>query len=141
MKKSLICLSVLVVIIVGPIFLSTSALSGMLKIDDKKVVTDESQLPEKARSFYSGRAKENLLGLRRSKPFSLPKSASPTGVVDTITILALRISFQIESPDDVSTTGNGSFDLRDTTQFLAQEGHLLDPARIISIILNRICGR
>ncbi len=128
MKKNLNYLVLLILVIAGPIIWSGPVSSKLLTFDKKMQVTDESRLPDKARSFYSGRAKENLLGLTRSKPFSLPKSASRAGAVDTITIIALRISFQTEVPNDPTTTGNGSFDLRDTIQFLAQEGHLLDPA-------------
>lgn len=116
------------------VFLLLAFLAGaagadrLLPITGRETVTDQLQSPGVAKCFTTGRARENLLGLERDTPFALPKAAIPDGVVDTITILAIRVDFTYEEPDDPMTTGRGTFDLRDTATFLAEEGYALDPA-------------
>ncbi len=100
----------------------------LLTINGRETVTDLPRSPGVPKCFTTGRAKENLLGLKRDAPYALPKAAIPDGVVDTITIMAIRVDFTYEDPDDPTTTGRGVFDLRDTATFLAQEGYALDPA-------------
>ena len=99
-----------------------------LTIERREIVPDKPSPEGCRRCFTTGRAKENLLNLKRDTPYALPKAALSAGVVDTITILAVRVDFTYEDPDDPTTTGLGAFDLRDTATFLAQEGHALDPA-------------
>jgi len=78
--------------------------------------------------FQSNVSQKNLLGLKRQTPYSLPEASSITIQPVTIKVLAARVTFQKEIPDDPTTTGDGTFDFRDTTQFKAEEGHLIDPA-------------
>jgi len=68
-------------------------------------------------------SQQNILGLKRNTPFGLPKS---TLQENTINMLAIRVEFVREDPDDPTTTGNGAFDLRDSTVFKEEHGHLLD---------------
>jgi M6 family metalloprotease-like protein len=83
--------------------------------------------------FKSDVSKKNLLGLDRPTPFSLPtgKNGVPLALIsvamDTLNVLALKVEFQREVPDNPKTTGDGTFDLRDFDQFLAEEGHYIDP--------------
>ncbi|MBP7462117.1 MAG: hypothetical protein KBA26_12585, partial [Candidatus Delongbacteria bacterium] len=64
-----------------------------------------------------------LAALEREHRFGLPRSALQSR---TLRILALRIEFQ---PDcESSSSGTGLFDLRDTLQFLNEEGHEFDRA-------------
>ena len=100
----------------------------LLTIDSRRTIQDDQGDPNCSRCFTSGRAKEQLLNLRRETPYSLPKAALPADLVDTITIMAIRVDFTYEEPDDPTTTSRGHFDLRDTAAFLAAEGHALDPA-------------
>jgi M6 family metalloprotease-like protein len=86
--------------------------------------------PEPLRSMVSAK---NLLGLDRDTPFGLPREKwggplAQSSQTDTIRVLALKIEFQTESPDDPTTTGNGNFDLRTYDQFVQEEGHYFDPA-------------
>lgn len=79
--------------------------------------------------FKSDVSRRNLLELERETPFSLPrlsKRAFPQ--TKTLKILAIRVEFQEEIPDDDRTTGNGLFDMRTQGEFLQQEGHLIDPS-------------
>jgi M6 family metalloprotease-like protein len=55
-------------------------------------------------------------------------SLSEAVLEDTIRILALKVEFQTETPDNGRTTGNGNFDLRTYEEFVSQEGHYIDPA-------------
>ncbi len=70
----------------------------------------------------------NLLGLDYSGKYGFPKQALSAEVPAVIRILAIKVEFPEETPDDPLTTGNGRFDLRTTEQFEAQEGHSIDPA-------------
>jgi M6 family metalloprotease-like protein len=83
--------------------------------------------PEPLRSMVS---QKNLLGLERETPYGLPKqnNLALDTQVDTVNILVLKIEFQMENPDDPTTTGNGNLDMRSYDQFLADEGHYFDPA-------------
>jgi M6 family metalloprotease-like protein len=114
--------------IIALIFLAGSAWGDkLLTIEGRQTIEDDPGAPDPPRAFWSGRAQERFLDLNRDNPFSLPKAALPAGLVDTITIVAIRVDFTYEDPDDPTTTGRGTFDLRDTATFLAQEGHALDP--------------
>ena len=82
------------------------------------------------RSQVSGK---NLLGLERPAPMALPEAKfgvplALSTVIDTLNILGLKIEFQKENPDDPNTTGDGTFDLRSYDQFVAEEGHYIDPS-------------
>lgn len=77
------------------------------------------------RSFVS---QKNLLGLKRKTPFGLPELSAEPAQVKTIRILAIRVEFEYENPDDPTTTGRGLLDMRDTLQFFQQEGHMIDPS-------------
>jgi M6 family metalloprotease-like protein len=46
----------------------------------------------------------------------------------TIRILAIRVQFKEELPDDPATTGDGWFDLRSYEEFYQEEKHIIDPA-------------
>ncbi len=100
----------------------------MLTIKERRIITDASGAASSGKGFYSPRAKERFLQLDRTAPFALPKNAIPSGTVDTITIIALRVAFAYENPDDPLTTGRGTFDLRSKEEFILQEGQGLDPA-------------
>ncbi len=80
------------------------------------------------KGFHSAISRRNILKLDREKPWMLPKAALKPGVKDTIKILALRVEFQYETPDDPLTTGRGFFDMRDTLTFKNEEGHMIDPS-------------
>ncbi len=71
--------------------------------------------------------------LERETEFGLPvaKGNLPLALssqIDTLNVLVLKVDFQQEVPDDPTTTGDGTFDLRSYEQFLQEEGHFLDPA-------------
>lgn len=92
----------------------------------KKVKLEKKQEPA-APEFKSGISQRNLLKLSRPSPVSLPFARVSTAAADTLRILALRVEFQKETPDDPTTTGRGVFDRRTQQQYFAQEGHLVDP--------------
>jgi len=78
-------------------------------------------------------SRKNLLKLERETEFGLPVSKNfvPLALssqIDTLNVLVLKVEFQRENPDDPTTTGDGTFDLRSYDQFLQEEGHFLDPA-------------
>ena len=83
---------------------------------------------EKTIDFKSAVSKRNLLNLERKSPFSLPYLAKGSIAPRTIKILAIRVQFKKEIPDDPATTGNGWFDLRSYEQFYLEEEHIIDPA-------------
>ena len=91
-------------------------------------------VPEKTYSaaaryeFHSAVSQNNLLGLQRKSLFSLPEPSSISAQPVTIRILAVRVTFLQEIPDDPSTTGDGTFDIRPFNQFIAEEQHEIDPS-------------
>jgi M6 family metalloprotease-like protein len=98
-----------------------------LSIEKRPVDTRDHRVVQSG--FYSQSAAQNILSLEREKPWSLPKlSAAAAPQVDTIRVLAMRLDFQYENPDDPLTTGRGKFDMRDTLTFFNQEGHMIDPS-------------
>jgi M6 family metalloprotease-like protein len=82
---------------------------------------------EKTIDFKSAVSNRNLLNLERKTPFSLPYLAKGSIAPRTIKILAIRVQFKKEIPDDPATTGNGWFDLRSYEQFYLEEEHIIDP--------------
>ncbi len=103
----------------------------MLRIRDKDTppFEEKSSRPIQSLGFISDVSQRNLLALERETPFSLPrlsKVAFPQ--TKTLRILAVRVEFEEEIPDDPRTTGNGLFDMRAQEEFLQEEGHLIDPS-------------
>lgn len=98
-----------------------------------KIITYPNDMPAGTIQFRSMVSQRNLLGLERETPFgpATHKNGIPIALasqVDTIRILALKIEFQTEDPDEPTTTGNGNYDLRSLDQFIEDEGHDFDPA-------------
>lgn len=104
--------------------LSTVAAAGQLQIRGKSRIMEEISRPQR-KCQVSDR---NLLGLDYSGNYGLPKQALSAEVPAVIRILAIKVEFPEETPDDPQTTGNGRFDLRTLEQFEAEEGHAIDPA-------------
>jgi M6 family metalloprotease-like protein len=103
----------------------------ILRMGDRKLLSFKEKpqrLKEKLR-FKNFVSEKNLLELKRESPFSLPRfaGASPK-TTKTLKLLAIRVEFQEEVPDDPLTTGNGLFDMRTQDEFYQQEGHLIDPS-------------
>jgi M6 family metalloprotease-like protein len=103
----------------------------ILRMGDKKLLSIEGKpqrLKEELR-FKNYVSEKNLLELKRESPFSLPRfaGASPK-TTKTLKLLAIRVEFQEEVPDDPLTTGKGLFDMRTQDEFYQQEGHLIDPS-------------
>ena len=101
--------------------------------DDGKIATRPNEVSPNYNRWRSMVSGKNLLNLERDAQFSLPKSKNgqPIGLQaqsDTLRLLALKIEFEPEDPDNPTTTGNGNFDLRTFDEFVAQEGHEFDPA-------------
>ncbi|HLG93346.1 MAG TPA: hypothetical protein VI546_00755, partial [candidate division Zixibacteria bacterium] len=108
------------------LLISSSAWGGHWHVKKVKL---EKREPVPAPEFKSAVSTKNLLQLSRPNPSALPFARSSTAAaVETLKILALRVEFQEEIPDDPTTTGSGAFDRRTQQDFLTQEGHLVDPA-------------
>jgi M6 family metalloprotease-like protein len=128
---NLISITETIVILLFFIGVSGANSEQVLQIQSKKVLTSNEELASSIQKsgFKSDVSRKNLLGLERKTPYSLPKLSkiafSPT---KTLRILGIRVEFEEEIPDDPRTTGNGLFDMRDTTEFKQQEGHLIDPS-------------
>ena len=92
---------------------------------------------DQVRRSISDVSQKNLLGLDRPNPLAMPTARQGIPIEDvgasvmvdtTIKILAIRVEFLRESPDNPRTTGDGTFDMRSYNQFVAEEGHFIDPA-------------
>jgi M6 family metalloprotease-like protein len=112
---------------------SSSAEEGkILQIKGLNKAGKERQEAEPAPvGFRSQVSQKNLLGLERTSKFALPTLKKISGYyapVETLSVLAIRVEFQQEVPDDSKTTGDGLFDRRSYDEFYAQEEHYIDPA-------------
>jgi len=101
--------------------------AGILTIQNREVVTGKARELSHA-TMFPRRAQEQFLNLSRTASYALPKAAIAQGEIDTITILAIRVDFQLEDPDDPLTTGSGKFDMRDAAAFISANGHAMDRA-------------
>gem|GEM_PF-384038 len=118
----------LLLLLIGLCSFSIAYGGALLPFKRVDLPTEKKELTAGQPVFRQGRAKEDFLHLKRDKTYGLPKAALPADQVDTISIIAIRVDFKPENPDDPNTTGTGVFDLRDTTTFLQQEHYALDPA-------------
>ncbi len=123
------------IIAIGILFLVSAHFSfaqKILKPLSLRSIPRESTV--KSDEFRSGVSEKNLLGLERPSLYALPtaKHGMPLTAAsimsDSIRVLVLKVEFQKEIPDDPYTTGDGTFDLRTYDQFVAAEGHYIDPA-------------
>ncbi|GAB4318720.1 MAG: hypothetical protein Kow0074_08080 [Candidatus Zixiibacteriota bacterium] len=67
----------------------------------------------------------NLLQRNRSR-IAGPALRADVQIPFTLKVIAIRVQFVQEIPDDPNTTGDGTFDLRDTTTFFEENGHNFD---------------
>jgi M6 family metalloprotease-like protein len=108
------------------VILTVSLVAG---ISYAKVLTIEgtsrSDAAPKVKANF-GASDRNLLGLEHTGKYMLPKQALSADQPRTIRVLAIKVNFKKEVPDDPLSTGNGNFDLRTKQQFEADEGHLID---------------
>ena len=112
-------------------FLSGSQSQGADKIYPIKKVTPaarEKNYAQEKKIFRSFVSKKDLLGLKRKTPFGLPEISAEPAQVKTLRILAIRVEFEYENPDDPTTTGRGKMDMRPYDQFVLEEGHEIDPS-------------
>ncbi len=116
---------------------ASRAAKDILRIE--RIVTPENAPhtsidPGMRKEYISDVSRRNLLKLEREHPGALPYARNGLPIeayqegmaVDTLTVLGLRVEFQEENPDDPLSTGNGLFDMRDTTTYEQQEGHYFD---------------
>ena len=112
-------------------FSSGTQIQGADKIYPIKKVTPaakEKNYAQEKKIFRSFVSEKNLLELKRKTPFGLPEISSEPAQLKTIRILAIRVEFEYENPDDPTTTGRGRMDLRPYDQFVLEEGHQIDPS-------------
>jgi M6 family metalloprotease-like protein len=128
--KKLNKLIIELLVFAGIAFLSFGSLSAnVLEIHGmSKQPLDSSQYVKAHAGFKSDVSKQNLLGLDRSGKSLLPSTALSAAEPRTLRMCAIRVQFQLESPDDDSTTGTGHFDFRTYEQFFEEERHGVDPA-------------
>ena len=101
----------------------------------KRTQEESKETKPVAEGFKSQVSQKNLLGLKRASKFALPTlEAKSLGVgeyfaqVETLNVLAIRVEFQKEVPDDPKTTGDGLFDRRTYQEHYAQDGNIIDPS-------------
>ncbi len=107
---------------------SSSAGTKILKPSSMKRVEPDHERRPVYYENLSKPSRRNLLNLERDNPWSLPRASGVSRGITTLKILALRVDFIKEIPDDDCTTGDGTFDFRDTTAFLQEYKHLYDPS-------------
>ncbi len=125
-KKNL----VLILLILGCLAARSITLGEDKIYQVRKIVppSKEKVFSEDKAIFKSFVSQKNLLGLKRKAPFGLPEISAEPAQVKTIRILAIRVEFEYENPDDPTTTGRGFMDMRPYDQFVQEEGHEIDPS-------------
>jgi M6 family metalloprotease-like protein len=112
------------------VFSATAEEGKVLQIKGLKQAAKERQEAKPAPAeFKSQVSQKNLLGLERASKFALPtlKTISEYyAPVETLNVLAIRVEFQKEAPDDPKTTGDGMFDRRTYQEHYAQDGNIID---------------
>lgn len=115
--------------------LVTTAFSGGRLLRGERVRDDNRITDNKVQhhSLAQRRPRTELVPLERKSPWSLPAQAL-ADPLDTIKILVMRFNFQVESPDDPNTTGNGEMDLShpladpvDSAAYYDAVKHWIDP--------------
>ncbi len=115
--------SVIIVLFVAACLFGSVAVAGMLEMKSKQ---PSSQQPKPGLADQV--SDRNLLGLDYSGKYRMPLHALSPMSPKVIRVLAIRVNFRKEVPDDPLTTGNGNFDMRTKAEFYAQQGYLIDPA-------------
>ena len=114
------------------VFSAAAEEGKLLQIKGLKQAAKERQEAKPAPvEFRSQVSQKNLLGLKRASKFALPTLKKISGYyapVETLSVLAIRVEFQKEAPDDPKTTGDGLFDRRSFIEFDTTEGHSVDPS-------------
>ncbi|HUU45968.1 MAG TPA: hypothetical protein VM118_09560 [Acidobacteriota bacterium] len=101
----------------------------VLHLDRSRIVIDDSHLGDpQRRGICPEPSDRNLLGLERVSPFAPPVRLAGAAAQTALRVVAIRVDFPREAPDDPLTTGDGRFDLRDTATYNREEGHYLDSA-------------
>lgn len=116
-------LILLLAVALSVFLVADSAFAKVLTIEG----TSRSDIEPKTKANF-GASDRNLLGLEYAGKYMLPKQALSADQPRTIRILAIKVNFKKEIPDDPLSTGDGNFDLRTKQQFEADEGHLIDAA-------------
>ena len=118
-----------------PLAMVTSAHSGDRLLRGERVRDDNRETDNKVQhhSLAQRRPRTDLFPLERKSPWSLPTMAL-ADPLDTIKILVMRFNFQLESPDDPNTTGDGEMDLSvplanpaDSAAYYDAVKHWIDP--------------
>jgi M6 family metalloprotease-like protein len=134
MRKQEALLKSIITAILALFFLAGSTFADsdrVFQLGEKRSLSSKERTTQSVSNlgFKSDVSRRNLLELERETPFSLPRlSRLALTQTKTLRILAIRVEFQEEVPDDPQTTGNGLFDMRIPDDFLEQEGHLIDPS-------------
>ena len=95
----------------------------------KRTQKESKETKPVAEGFKSQVSQKNLLGLERTSKFALPNLKTISeyyAPVETLNVLAIRVEFQKEVPDDPKTTGDGLFDRRTYQEHYAQDGNIID---------------
>ncbi|MEW5700829.1 MAG: T9SS type A sorting domain-containing protein [Candidatus Zixiibacteriota bacterium] len=104
----------------------------VVHLDRGALVIDTTMRAESSsrRCFCPVPSERNLLGLRRDTPVSSGRLAAgmPAQEPTVLRVVAIRVEFPLESPDDPLTTGTGRFDRRDTIAYRDSNGHSFDSA-------------
>ncbi len=116
----------LLAVMINPLFAADGKIMKPISISRSPIDSDNPEVTY--HGFHSLPSQRNILNLDRSQPWGLPKASASSKGVKTLRLLGLRFDFQKEIIDDPNTTGDGTFDLRDTLAFLEQYKHLYDPS-------------
>ena len=117
---------IFLIVMVNPLFADEGKILKPLDVTRVSIDSDNPEISQ--RGFHSLPSQRNILNLDRGQPWGLPKANASGKAVTTLRLLGLRFDFRKEISDEERTTGDGTFDLRDTLEFLEEYKHLYDPS-------------
>lgn len=130
---------------INSVFVMSLAAAAPVAAGDKLLSGDKSPEPTEGREnrvhyrcLTQSLSQTIQLPLQRKRPWSLPLEPLAAAFDTTIRCLVLRFDFQLESPDDPTTTGNGLMDRsHDSAAFFNKYGHFVDPPPHDSLYFNQ----
>ncbi len=102
--------------------------ASVLPLHHDALVVESPQASERLRCFCPTPSTRNLLQLERPDVFKPGIRTASAKTAGPLKILGIRVEFPLEGADDLLTTGQGRFDMRDTAAYFEATGHHFDSA-------------
>lgn len=107
-----------------PVWAAGGPAGRVIPMHHDQLVFPDASSPHRE-CICSSPSQRNLLDRKRETVYR-PGLRADAAAPITLKVLAIRVAFPYEDPDDPLTTGRGAFDLRDTTAYFEENQHNFD---------------